>query len=116
MSGRRIVVIALLAAALTWWLSPARADAAPYGGCDEAWRYPASAGAQDCRDAGWTVTRRILVGPHGHVRWTNYRPCRTEDSLNCIWRANRQGNRLGRSFYVNRVGTLTFVLTRQDRR
>ena len=28
------------------------------------------------------------------------RPCKTEDSVNCYWNAQRMGNGLGRSFYA----------------
>lgn len=30
----------------------------PYGGCDEAWQAPQSAGAWECRAHGWIVTAR----------------------------------------------------------
>jgi hypothetical protein len=41
---------------------------------------------------------------------TDYPPCATEDSAGpCMWDADRQGNDEGRSFIVERDGTVTYL-------
>lgn len=42
----------------------------PYGGCDEAWQAPGSAGAADCRALGWEVTARGAFPPCP-ASWSN---------------------------------------------
>lgn len=62
----------------------------PYGGCDEAYLYPETAGAKMCEvphTAAWMTT-----------------PCEQEDSTNCYWDAQSFGNNAGHSFYSITVG------------
>jgi hypothetical protein len=35
--------------------------------------------------------------------WWMTRPCPTEDSLNCFWNAQEQGNGHGKSFYIRKM-------------
>lgn len=62
----------------------------PYGGCDEALAYPATAGFNQC-------------ALHDRI---NVRPCRYEDSDNCVWDARHRGNHRGTSYIVLH-GTVT---------
>lgn len=83
--------------------SPAAAHQ-PYGGCDEAWQAPRSAGADHCRDHGWTVRPRVVISPRGWVRAIRLPQCRAEDDFRpCYWDASARGNGEGRSYVV--VGT-----------
>jgi hypothetical protein len=76
-----------------------RADGSePYGGCDEGWQAPRSQGADDCRDMGWVVKARLVVGPNGWVHVVRLPRCATEDGGRCYWQARRQGNGRGVSF------------------
>jgi len=103
-----------------------RADASqPYGGCDEAWQAPHSVGAKWCRSHGWIVRPRIVVGPHGHVRFRTMPKCITEDGSylrrngtvgyqrHCFWNARTMGNGRGSSYILDRVHpshmTITFL-------
>lgn len=76
----------------------------PYGGCDEAWQAPRSAGAAHCRSHGWVVRPRVVIGPKGWVQ-ANRLPALSSDEPNFpgYWDAKRMGNGEGRSFVV--VGT-----------
>lgn len=77
----------------------------PYGGCKEAWQAPHSAGAQDCRDHGWVVRARVVVGPRGYVRYLRAPACRTEDGPGpCFWDARSRGNGQGSSFFLTPTG------------
>jgi hypothetical protein len=99
-----LIFIVAVGAFLGLWLSPGRAySAEPYGGCDEAWQAPHSEGADWCREHGWTVRSRFVIGPKGWLRANRLPDCRQEDSLNCWWDAKARGNGKGRSFVI--VGT-----------
>lgn len=114
MSRRRwstdpLTVAALLAAlicaaAITWFAvwatSPPAYGHQPYGGCKEAWQAPRSTGADHCRDHGWTVRKRFVIGPAGVVRFISLRPCPTEDSGDCYWNARTMGDGRGDSFII----------------
>lgn len=84
------------------------ADAAaapqPYGGCAEAWQAPKSEGADDCREAGWTVRKRVVLNPHAVIRYWNLDPCEYEDgsgtTKTCGWLGNIDGNGRGLSYFV----------------
>jgi hypothetical protein len=92
---------ASLVGALT---SPADAWQQPYGGCKEAWQAPKSPAADECRDHGWTVTARVVIGPRGVVRFSSLPSCRVEDASSgpvpCSWNLNRErdGNGIGLAF------------------
>jgi hypothetical protein len=100
--------------------APAQAWTQPYGGCDEAWRYPRSAGARDCRADGWIVTRWTTANPRGVVastreplrRITNHLPrCRGND----VWRCRmREGSQTLASFRRHRVNYLVYYTTLGD--
>ncbi len=85
------------------------ADAAPYGGCKEAWQAPHSQGARECRSHGWTVRPHFTIDPHNVLRATDFRPCREEDSNGCFWNADVQGNGRGTSFVASRTGEVFWV-------
>jgi hypothetical protein len=65
----------------------------PYGGCKEAWQAPQSDGADWCRDHGWVVRKRIVVGPKNWVRYYTLNECAVEDASNgpvpCQWNLAR---------------------------
>lgn len=109
--GSRALSILMLATFTAAWLifasiHPAGA-AQPYGGCDEAWQAPHSAGAQECRDHGWTVRPRLVVSPHSILRYSALPPCTFEDAsggpIPCSWNfpGSDDGMGGGASFWVS---------------
>lgn len=67
-----------------------QATTEPYGGCDEAWQYPQTQGADDCRALGWIVSRRLVVTDRGIVMYSTLPHCRQEDgsgqrNQRCTW-------------------------------
>lgn len=95
----------LLASAATLaLLAPVSTDTAQADNpvpCDEAWQAPRSAGADDCRLRGWTVTNRFVLRPSNRVAYLRMNPCEQEDSNGpCFWNAQRQGNGIGTSFII----------------
>lgn len=101
------LAVAATALALLWIgtaPSTAAAGQQPYGGCDEAWQAPHSAGADDCRALGWTVRPGVVLNPHGVLRYWNLGACTYEDGSGsgrtCGWLGQRDGNKRGMSFYV----------------
>jgi hypothetical protein len=83
-----------------WATSPPANSHQPYGGCAEGWQAPRSTGADHCRDHGWTVRKRFVIGPAGVVRYISLRPCPSEDSGNCYWDAGSRGDGRGDSFVI----------------
>lgn len=90
---------------------------APYGGCKEASQPGMShtRAAADCRRHGWVIRPRIVVGPHGVLRYSALPKCRFEDgsgqrsacSWNFGWTAHEAGpgstlwnDRRNRAHYV----------------
>jgi hypothetical protein len=60
----------------------------PYGGCEEATLAPQSAAADECRDHGWTIRRRLAVSGHGIVKGSGLPHCREEDGsdrVHYVW-------------------------------
>jgi hypothetical protein len=90
-------------------------DAAqPYGGCDEAYRYTASAGAQECRKAGWLISKRLVVGPKGYVHMSRLPHCEWEDggeNQPCTWNLGpgRDGNGKGLAYWIDREDRTHYV-------
>lgn len=39
----------------------------------------------------------------------NWKPCKYEDSKNCVWDAKHRGNGKGRSFICSKKGKITFI-------
>jgi len=112
---------ATLAALLGTGMPNATAAAQPYGGCDEAYRYSNSAGAQDCRDAGWTIRPRLVVGPHGVVHMSRLPHCRSEDSSGgtaCSWNIGSRidGNGIGLAYWLDRNDRTHYVWDRNPLR
>lgn len=115
------LAVGLLVAAITILGTFDKAHAAgghqPYGGCDESINYVSTAGADWCRDHGWTVTKHIVVDPNGWVRaWHHLDPCRYEDPtiavhLPCRWNfgPGQMGNGKGDKFWVSRGGRTHYV-------
>jgi hypothetical protein len=61
--------VSVAAVALVFVAVPTTAQAhEPYGGCDEAWLYPTTAGADHCRRHGW-----VIPTPYTQ-RWTDWWP------------------------------------------
>jgi hypothetical protein len=80
----------------------------PYGGCEEATLAPQSAAADECRDHGWTIRRRLAVSGHGIVKGSGLPHCREEDGSGqrsaCSWNfheGTRDGNDRGASLWVD---------------
>jgi hypothetical protein len=73
----------------------ADAQARPTGGCWDA--EVRSTEASACREHGWTIERRLVIGPRNRA-WTTLPRCESEDSSMCFWNARLRGNGLGRSF------------------
>ena len=96
---------------------PARslAPAEPFGGCAEAWQAPRSPGAEACRDRGYTVSARWLVGPRGVVLHSTLPHCRHEDGSGgrrpCTWNVGRRtdGNGGGLAYKVRRDMSVRYV-------
>lgn len=104
---RALVALALAGAALVAPATAAHAESwqQPYGGCKEAWQAPASAGAAECRQHGWTVKARIVVRPDHVAVHNTLKPCAAEDSRTlCFWDGSYRGNGHGESFWVGRDG------------
>lgn len=94
--------------------------------CIASRHHPHSARAEGCRDNGWLVRPRIVVGPHGHVRFNHMPPCRYEDGTypsassphhigmqrHCFWNAQERGNRQGDSYIIDHPGSPTWSTTR----
>jgi hypothetical protein len=101
-----------------------QADAAtqPYGGCGEAYRYSNSAGAQDCREMGWTIRPRLVVNPHGVVVMSRMPHCRNEDGSGtasaCTWNIGNRidGNGRGLAFWNDRHDRSHYVWDRSPLR
>lgn len=93
----------------------AQAHHAPYGGCVEAWQAPQSEGAEDCREHGWTVRARLVVGPQRVVRYTALPHCRYEDGSGqrsaCTWNVGPQqdGNGRGLAYWIDRQDRVHYV-------
>ena len=100
---------ALWAVAILWSATDAHAATwqQPYGGCEEATLAPHSAGAQECRDHGWTIMRRLAVNPHGVVQGSGLPPCTFEDGsggpLPCGWNliGIHTGNDRGLAYWID---------------
>lgn len=51
------------------------------------------------------------------ITWVSNRPCKQEDSVNCAWNAQEQGNRHGHSFIVRQFpGKAHLVCVMYDER
>jgi hypothetical protein len=87
----------------------------PYGGCAEAWQAPRSPGAQQCRELGWTISARFVVGPRGVVRHSSLPHCAHEDGSGgprpCTWNIARpaDGNGRGLAYMVRRDFSARYV-------
>ncbi len=78
----------------------------PYGGCEEGTIAPQSAAADECREHGWTLMRRLAVNPHGVVKGSGLPHCEQEDgsgrdTARCIWNGGRDGNGYGLSYWID---------------
>ena len=84
----RLAAAAVTALGLLGIAGPGQATQ-PYGGCVEGHDYPHSAGAAWCRDHGWVIKPRLVVGPHGRVHFVSLPLCREEDGSGqrsaCTW-------------------------------
>src|SRR5262245_46665843 len=81
--------------------------AAPYGGCDEVVQdgivYVDTEGAGWCRAHGWTVRKRLVVGPNKWVKFSRLTECWQEDGgtgpFPCEWNFDH-GKRWGLDYYA----------------
>ena len=86
-----------------------------YGGCDEAYRYARTAGAQDCREAGWTIRPRLVITPDNKVAYSVLPHCRHEDGSGqrsaCTWNLGpgQDGNGIGRVYWVDMHDRIHYV-------
>jgi hypothetical protein len=72
--------------------------------CIAAHRHAEGATADQCRQAGWTVRPRLVVGPHGVVRYHTMPSCTYEDASDnvpCSWNIRAgDGNGRGLAFWA----------------
>jgi hypothetical protein len=110
-----LATLAALAAGLPSSSTADTPTGRPYGGCGEAWQAPQSDGAAWCRDRGWMVRARVVIGPHRWVHFTSLPHCTFEDGSGgprpCTWNVGRpiDGNGIGRAYVVWSNGTDTTV-------
>jgi len=96
-------------------VQPASAATQPVGGCKEAYLYVHSAGAQDCREAGWTIRPRLVVSPRGVVQMSTLPHCREEDGSGqrsaCTWNIGHRidGNGEGLRYWLDRHDRTHYV-------
>jgi hypothetical protein len=106
-------IAAFAVATATLLPSSAQAWTQPYGGCKEAWQAPTSAGADECRDHGWLVRKRLVVNPHSVVKFNRLPHCTTEDGVGqgpCTWNIGRtDGNGVGAAYWVDRRDRVHYV-------
>ena len=98
--GGLLVGISMLVTLIVAWVAFSAGAASahqPYGGCDEAWQAPKSAGAKHCRTHGWLVRPRVVVGPKGWVHHNRLPACTSEDMIGCWWNGRLMGDGKGRS-------------------
>ena len=87
----------------------------PYGGCAEAWQAPRSAGADLCREQGYTVSARFVLSPRGVVLHSSLPHCAYEDGSGgrrpCTWNVGRpvDGNGIGLAYKVRRDMSVRYV-------
>lgn len=87
----------------------------PYGGCAEAWQAPRSAGADLCRELGYTVSARFVLSPRGVVLHSSLPHCAYEDGSGgrrpCTWNVGRRvdGNGIGLAYKVRRDMSVRYV-------
>ncbi len=51
----------------------------------------------------------LLSGCAHRAKMDNMPECVTEDSVSCVWHANRHGNGQGLSFYTDADGNPTYI-------
>lgn len=59
-----------------------------------------------------TIAAALLIPAPAHAL-KDWRPCKFEDSTNCIWDAKHQGNGKGKSFKVSPSGKITYLTHRR---
>lgn len=93
------VIGSMLMLILVIGTAPKSSAAQPYGGCDEAGRYPHSMGAEDCREMGWIIRPGLSISPRHVLRYYDLPSCRYEDGSGqrraCGWNVTA-GNGNGR--------------------
>lgn len=105
MTARHLVAVAIVGALVGLWVSPGRGYSleAPAGAsvpCDEAWRYPGTAGAAACASLELTADRMPR--------------CVAEDGsgqARCVWDARHMGNGEGQSVVIRHGGTDDMTVT-----
>jgi len=105
-----LITLAVLASVLTGTgMQPASATPAPsvsQADCLQAYHHSRGAVAQNCREAGWTIRPRLVVGPHGVVRMSHLPHCRYEDGSGtasaCTWNVGHRidGNGIGAAYWI----------------
>lgn len=120
----RTTIVTLVAVLLLTGAGTPHAEAdQPYGGCKEAWRYPHSAGAEHCRDHGWTIRKRITVNPRGVVLRSTLPHCKGEAIRSCTWNviftsdlSVCDGDCYRAPYWADRKGRIHFVLGTRARK
>lgn len=105
-----VILGVILAAVMGSWMAD-KAHAS--NGCVSAWQAPRSVGAQACRSQGWTVFGHLVEDPGHHLRYENLPSCLYDDgsrlTRRCIWYGHRDGNQIGRTFWVGVHGGIHYV-------
>lgn len=124
----RVLFVAVMITLMSGVMLVVKADAStpwvqPYGGCAEAWQAPASAGADQCRDHGWTVRARLVLDSRHRVRASRLPHCRQEDGSGqrsaCSWNFHDgtvDGNGYGMAYWVDRANRFHTVWSRHPAR
>src|SRR4029077_6665508 len=116
---RVAAVLAGIIAATAGYATPAAQAAGDVPFCQVSLlhRAPESGMADYCREHGWTVRPRLVVGPHGVVRYSALPHCRYEDGSGqraaCSWNftpsSNPDGNGRGLAYWVDRHDQTHYV-------
>lgn len=75
----------------------------PYGGCDEAYRYPGTQGYRWCEDNHLLPGTVIKVSEHDVLIASNLPPCPFDEPNGgpCLWNADIEGNGNGTSYWLD---------------
>lgn len=87
-----------------------RVEQEPYGGCDEAYLYPGTEGAQWCEEHGLP---KIKVDEHNVLVDHNLPPCANDEPAGgpCLWDALVRGNGYGNSFWLDEHDQVHYLWT-----
>jgi hypothetical protein len=103
------LLVAVFLLAVTCVIIPVKASATAeqQASCVAAHTDPQGVDAGQCRDHGWTVKGRLVVGPNGWVKFSRITHCYNEDGsgqivLPCSWNfTDGDGNGKGLSYWLS---------------